>query len=318
MWSLNICFPNGKTQEFDLSRGEVIIGRASDCGLTLDDLSISRYHAKITIGEMGLIIEDMQSSNGVMVNGRVVVDKIILRAGDEILLGNVKLSLSAGEDEDRTVLFQPTEEGVVEPPLTSEVSPTSYKFPNEATDVGEAPKLGVKKDVSFGKGLTPATEEPTKIGTVSEREDTSEEATPKLFIFMEGESKKEYPLYREHINIGRAEESEVVIDHGSISRFHAKIIASGGSYTLVDLDSANGTLVNGIPITKVELKNWDEIYFGSVRAKFACKSQPETKSPQTTEEKFGEKQLSPVFLILLGIMVLIILLGLAYLFNIIP
>ncbi len=315
MWSLNICYPDGRPRKFDLPRGEIIIGRASDCGLVLDDISISRYHAKIIIGKMGVIIEDMQSSNGVVVNGRMVVDRIILRAGDEVLLGNVRLNLLAGEDEERTVLFQPTEEESEETLLTSAESlqetptPAPYKLPNEATDISEATKLGVRKEISLGKGLTPATEESTKIGTLSETGGGSEETYPKLFVFREGEPKKEYPLYSEHINIGRADENDIIIDHGSISRFHAKIILSEEGYTLVDLSSANGTMVKGRPISKVVLKDLDEIYFGSVRAKFTGKSQPSLKSSQKSGERLGEKQLSRRTLILIGILLLVIVLA---------
>jgi pSer/pThr/pTyr-binding forkhead associated (FHA) protein len=311
MWYLDISYPGGRTQQFDLSRGEIIIGRACDCGLVLDDISISRYHAKITIGKMGVIIEDMQSSNGVMVNGRTVVDRLILRSADEILLGNVKLNLQAGEDEERTVLFQPIDKESEEHPLTAKESlqemspPKSYKLPSEATDVTEMPKLGTRKEVSLGKGLTPATEDPTKIGTISATGDKY----PRLFIFREGEPKKEYPLYEDNFSIGRADESDVVLDHGSISRFHAKLILSEGSWTLVDLDSANGTMVNGVPITKTTLNNLDEIYFGSVRAKFTGPPSPGAKLPQKQGEKFAEKQLSPRMLILVGILLLLIIVG---------
>ncbi len=317
MWYLNICFPNGKTREFDLSRGEVIIGRAADCGLVLDDISISRYHAKISIGNIGVSIEDMQSSNGILVNGHIVVDKVILRAGDEILLGNVKLNLLVGEDEERTVLFQPQREAAAEaPPVMTEKSPEQvtppkpYKPPNEATDVVEMSGLRINKDLPSGNNPAQTAEESTKITSLSEGESSPgnsdpEEFIPKLLIFMEGEPQNKYPLYRDHINIGRAEDNDIIIDHGSISRFHAKLTLSEGNYTLVDLGSANGTKVNGAAISKVVMKNWDEVYFGSVRAKFAGKPNSLPDPPQV----FGEKNKKPRHLILL-VSILILLIAL--------
>ncbi len=328
MWYLSICFPNGETHEFDLSRGEVIIGRASDCGLVLDDISISRYHAKISIGNIGVIIEDMQSSNGVLVNGHVVVDKVVLRAGDEILLGNVKLNLLAGEDEERTMLFQPQPEESAEASLMPETplqqsDPKPYKLPTEATDVVETSKLMPSKEASPGKRPIPEVQESTKITTLAELEgsfgeDGTEEFTPKLLIFAEGAPQKKYPLYREHINIGRAEDNDIIIDHGSISRFHAKLMVCDGSYTLIDLGSANGTMVNGISITRVALKNWDEIYFGSVRAKFAGKPQAVPQPSQTLGKKAGQEKQKPRYLMLLFmvLVLLIVLLGYMWLSKI--
>src|SRR4051812_3944804 len=44
-----------------------------------------------------------------------------------------------------------------------------------------------------------------------------------------------------------------------VSKVHAKIICESESYTLVDNESRNGTLVNGAPIQRVRLKDGDEI-----------------------------------------------------------
>jgi len=69
--------------------------------------------------------------------------------------------------------------------------------------------------------------------------------------------------------IGRAPSNHIVIDNPAVSAQHAIIGRSADSYRLKDLDSTNGTQVNGVFITDVELKDGDKIRFGSVVAVFA-------------------------------------------------
>jgi pSer/pThr/pTyr-binding forkhead associated (FHA) protein len=68
--------------------------------------------------------------------------------------------------------------------------------------------------------------------------------------------------------IGRAPLNHIVIDNPAVSAQHAIIAKLADSYRLQDLHSTNGTHVNGIPITDVELKDGDKIQFGSVVAVF--------------------------------------------------
>jgi FHA domain len=60
--------------------------------------------------------------------------------------------------------------------------------------------------------------------------------------------------------IGRAPLNQIVIDNPAVSAQHAMIVRSADSYRLQDLHSTNGTQVNGVPITDVELKDADKIY----------------------------------------------------------
>jgi pSer/pThr/pTyr-binding forkhead associated (FHA) protein len=71
------------------------------------------------------------------------------------------------------------------------------------------------------------------------------------------------------VMIGRAPSNQIVVDHPSISAHHALLLRTGASYSLKDLNSTNGTWINGDCITDVELKDGDTIRFGSVSAIFA-------------------------------------------------
>lgn len=78
-------------REFELVDLEINVGRELDNSLRLPDPSVSRHHAVIRKGAAGFTIEDLQSSNGVVVNG-VRVPSAPLRDGDRITLGQMQLT----------------------------------------------------------------------------------------------------------------------------------------------------------------------------------------------------------------------------------
>ncbi len=72
---------------YRLQPGESIIGRAATAGIRLDDDGISRRHARIVVEGTSVRIEDLQSSNGTLVNGQRV-DAVALRDGDKLQFGS--------------------------------------------------------------------------------------------------------------------------------------------------------------------------------------------------------------------------------------
>lgn len=76
-----------------LSPGATLIGRSVACKVVLDDSDVSRRHARLTIGDAGAEIEDLESANGVFVNGERVSDRQRLSNGDVIGVGNEELRL---------------------------------------------------------------------------------------------------------------------------------------------------------------------------------------------------------------------------------
>ena len=68
----------------------VVIGRGSDCGLRVEDATVSKHHARFST-EGGAWLEDLDSTNGTYVNGRRVEGTTVLRRGDRIALGAAKI-----------------------------------------------------------------------------------------------------------------------------------------------------------------------------------------------------------------------------------
>lgn len=75
----------------------VTLGRSPDSDLQLYDDAASRYHAKIAMQKDQFIIDELNSSNGVIVNGERVYQRQTLNSGDSIEIGNTTLRFEAPE-----------------------------------------------------------------------------------------------------------------------------------------------------------------------------------------------------------------------------
>jgi pSer/pThr/pTyr-binding forkhead associated (FHA) protein len=85
--------------DIELPEGQFAVGRGSRCQLSLDDPLVSRRHALFIVSKSGVEIEDLQSRNGITVNGERVTGKLALNAGDTIVIGSQDLVLLQGRGE---------------------------------------------------------------------------------------------------------------------------------------------------------------------------------------------------------------------------
>jgi pSer/pThr/pTyr-binding forkhead associated (FHA) protein len=90
----------------------------------------------------------------------------------------------------------------------------------------------------------------------------------RLVVNREGADLATHELTRDIITIGRASLNQIVIDHPTVSAQHAMLLRVGDSYWLKDLNSTNGTQINGVLVTDAVLKDGDKLRFGSVIAVF--------------------------------------------------
>jgi FHA domain len=74
-----------------LGEGEVVIGRSSYCSLVLEHETLSRVHASLRVVGDGVELSDLGSSNGTYVNGVPIKGPTIVRPGDDIRLGRVRI-----------------------------------------------------------------------------------------------------------------------------------------------------------------------------------------------------------------------------------
>jgi hypothetical protein len=82
-------------ETFRLSGEEVTIGRDSGSDIFLDDVTVSRNHAKITLAAGGVVLYDLASLNGTYVNRRRIDEPETLTDGDELQIGKFRLAYIA-------------------------------------------------------------------------------------------------------------------------------------------------------------------------------------------------------------------------------
>jgi hypothetical protein len=80
---------------FPLADGPTRLGRAKENDITLDDVSVSRRHAEITVADGQVRLRDLRSRNGIQVNG-APRREALLQAGDRVKIGAVELEFAAG------------------------------------------------------------------------------------------------------------------------------------------------------------------------------------------------------------------------------
>ncbi len=84
--------------DLELNEGTFAVGRNASCQLSLDDPLVSRRHAVFEVTGGTVTIEDLQSRNGVIVNGHRIESRVNLNVGDRILIGSQELTLLAARD----------------------------------------------------------------------------------------------------------------------------------------------------------------------------------------------------------------------------
>jgi predicted component of type VI protein secretion system len=81
-----------------LGDGEFVVGRSAGCQLSLDDPLVSRRHAVLVVTKDAVTVDDLESRNGVVVNGQRIASKTVLQPGDTILIGSQELVLLRGRE----------------------------------------------------------------------------------------------------------------------------------------------------------------------------------------------------------------------------
>ena len=79
---------------------DIIIGRANDCSVQIPDSEVSRQHARITLHNAGIWVQDAGSRNGVFINEKRVVRPTELRPGGRLSLGTHAFVLELAEIEE--------------------------------------------------------------------------------------------------------------------------------------------------------------------------------------------------------------------------
>jgi pSer/pThr/pTyr-binding forkhead associated (FHA) protein len=229
----------GKTVAVPLIREEITIGRLEGNTIRLTEQNVSRRHARLLLRDKQLKVEDLGSYNGTKLNGNPLTGPALLKDGDVILIGDYRLGIK--------------EDAQAAPPPNPAVAPLPVPGPGPllASPVAE---------MMEGQPTIPVS---TMMAQMA-----ASEIKARLVVTGRVLSGQEFSLDRPSQVIGRTSENDIILNHKSISRHHAKILREGKRFVIVDLESANGIRVGGAEHERTELDPGDLIELGEVKLRF--------------------------------------------------
>jgi len=104
---------------------------------------------------------------------------------------------------------------------------------------------------------------------------------PKMIVSIDGVVIKEVQLTKDRTTLGRRPYNDIVIDNLAVSGEHAVLQIEGERFVIEDLNSTNGTYVNGQTVKKQPLSNGDTIEIGKYKIKFVLDSAPSQREKTT-------------------------------------
>ncbi len=272
-------------QRLALTRAIITLGRDEENDIWLDDDMASRQHAELAYDNGRVYLTDCNSLNGVLLNGRRIVNVALVQKGDLLEIGSHSLLFDLAQNSDAR---PPNEQ---DDPLSHHAWP----FASARTSLNgltPAPTLPLKPEntpepepVETGQPellAQPARLSVQEMGEMLSQQwqDTAqlERASPLplspriegAFIIHDGElAGKSFLLDRPIIIIGRSPESDIVINDASISRHHAQISRQAAGNYVQDLGSRNGTTFNGSPLSYPHLLHpGDIVSLGNIRLEY--------------------------------------------------
>lgn len=264
-------------QEIDskvFETGVYRFGRSDFSDLVLEDESVSRSHVEVRVTESAVYVTSMAPAGRVRLNGEVIETGEI-KDGDEIAMGPFKVVVYLGElPADNAASEQPALEG---DPFAVASAPQEPLQEGGAEAPPEAPAEDVQGQVIDFPSPEPApallggSDYPVEGTAALQRSETIVEMKPVAakLLFTDGPRNGDEILVEAYeVTFGRSKRADVFLDDEKLSRLHAKITRVGMGFRLIDLNSRNGTFVNGVRVLEHPLNSFDVIELGNTKMKF--------------------------------------------------
>lgn len=95
-------------QEIDLRPGRIVLGRAAECPITIEDALVSRHHAELLVTASAVFLRDLGSRNGVRINGVRITEPTELRPNDRVRLGRDEIVILTNNESGQYRPTRPT------------------------------------------------------------------------------------------------------------------------------------------------------------------------------------------------------------------
>ncbi len=260
--------------------GEIWVGRDAECQIRLPDRSISRRHALIRKSGDAIELEKKSPFAPLKLNG-ADCEHAILTAGDRVQLGPYFLEVifeGVGATSPAEIPHQHSRIEPVEGPFIAETQVQGVAFEGSGIvdtkdSVESDPELEGSSELEVGSNgnLSPELDQGGIEVAASSFDSVSDERTKfvpsgqvtAILVFKPGDANhEELRIEKDEISIGRSLNCEVVLSDKKASRKNTVIRRSGIHYSIQDLDSSNGTFLNGKTIKDAELTSGDQIQVG--------------------------------------------------------
>jgi pSer/pThr/pTyr-binding forkhead associated (FHA) protein len=241
-------------REYTVLSTTLVLGREAGCDVVVPGKDVSRRHAEIMTTPKGYLLVD-SSTNGVFVNEERVSGQRLLVRGDVIRIGEENFRFYA----DAADVPAPSPAAAAAPPPSP--PPPSPPSP-------PPPGAGARlQNTSFGIPVTPR---PAPAVPAAGGAGSGAPGPLANFLVRSGALKGQRLIVRTPVaNIGRADYNDLVVPDESVSTSHAKLQRREGVWVLVDLESTNGTFVDGERIsTDTPIAPGTLVRFGDVQLVF--------------------------------------------------
>lgn len=220
---------------------EWIVGSSSEGDLVLGDQEgVYPEHCLISAAGDGLIVKNLSVLGKVYLNG-IQVEYRPLHKGDVIEIGPYKIKICSDKAQDLAHLKG-------RPIQATPPSSSAADFSIPTPDMGTAPPPEEAVSVASTGG-----EDKTIVADIMKGQ----------LQWLSPGGVRSFDLLGETTIVGRGEHVNIKIEDGDLSREHFSITQKSGSFYLADLNSVNGTRVNGVRVAEAILRDGDEIEAGS-------------------------------------------------------
>ncbi len=265
--TLRVFENSNELQSKSFGEGVFRIGRSEFSDLVLPNEKVSRSHVELRINEIAIYFTNMSHPGQVKLNGKPKETGEI-SDGDELTIGPYSVLVVYGE----VAAVSPAEEMAAPSDAPEGVGVVSEEEAREPfavfADGVNASEGSAVRDIFAS--VSPQKDASQMSGSLALADtDVENKAVVAKLMFVEGPKKgEELSLEAYEITFGRSKKADIYLDDERLSRVHCKIARVGMGYRLVDLDSRNGTFVNGVRVLEHPLSSFDEIQIGDTKIKF--------------------------------------------------
>src|SRR5438093_2264073 len=248
-------------REYVITGASLVFGREAGCDVVVAGNDVSRRHAEIVQTPKGYVLVD-SSTNGTFVNEERVEGQRILARADVIRLGDEQFRFYA-DVGPATAVPPPPPGPAASPPQAVPPPPAPPPGARQAGEPGPvAPPPGatdrLRHTVHGLEAFVPASPRSAAGGTFAS-----------FLVRSGGLVGHRLSVKAPVVNIGRADYNDLVVPDPSVSTSHAKLQRREGVWVLVDLDSTNGTFVDGERVKgEAPLAPGATVRFGDVQLVF--------------------------------------------------